>query len=806
MSTPLSHNRRSGPRRSPPAMSFLQKSDTFSARTGLRSDLYDPLENSSFSNKRSSTSLDDFFLQDRADLQATRQERVAKYLKDVDETIQGNSPDAGLSMLNNQQVYAASTIVTSAIVPGPMAIDEKKASLPEPDHHHDSDSGLGSSIDTPQQDTRSLSSTLSSSRTSRSAITSSYSSESHNPQNKAKLSTEAEKQIRERILQPILEDESLQDFHPLINSIPSQVSAKFIASLRDLEKTLLYETPVSLRTYLSACAVAYYSGRDVKRFSSSASSFIKFWEFSIDCLHTTVDFLKDADQRRPSDRPYTNNYFLDLVDQIRRYAEIMRRTREKQENGEELDEMDFSPYVSSTPVTSPHSLNQMTHVSQSSHRDLLALYHTLFPQSPCNRMARGTTCLHTLSDEQVTIRGGLSSNGRPAELVRQKDGKSIPLISDEHRDGLDDTMSLKRYHDDDDSDDDDVLRSMARRRKSDKAGDVMHVCSCCKKEFKRPCDLTKHEKTHSRPFKCSEPSCRYHDLGWPTEKERDRHVNDKHSSAPKMYSCKFPPCSYSSKRESNCKQHMEKAHNWTYVRSKSNGRKKGDGSVSVATPSTPMTPLDATPTSGYTPGSNFAQSPWWPTDNGAGYPDQAMQGFETYGSTNRRDSITTAATNFTLSSGFSPEQFQASMNTAPPSENMGLSPDLFTNAGMDMDYGTLDSITYQQPTPALSVNDFGFNLNSFQAIEGAQNSYPQQPQQISPSGAGDMTLYSPEEAIQDEGFGDNFNLNDDFLLFPAASTSGAMMGSATSNWFPDINGANDQFDPLQYDSGSMFNQ
>jgi hypothetical protein len=94
----------------------------------------------------------------------------------------------------------------------------------------------------------------------------------------------------------------------------------------------------------------------------------------------------------------------------------------------------------------------------------------------------------------------------------------------------------------------------------------------CAKEFKRPCDLTKHEKTHSRPWKCPVESCKYHQFGWPTEKEMDRHHNDMHSAASTLYECHFKPCSYRSKRESNCKQHMEKADGWTYVRSKNNGK------------------------------------------------------------------------------------------------------------------------------------------------------------------------------------------------------------------------------------------
>lgn len=105
-----------------------------------------------------------------------------------------------------------------------------------------------------------------------------------------------------------------------------------------------------------------------------------------------------------------------------------------------------------------------------------------------------------------------------------------------------------------------------------------HVCSHCKKSFTRLCDLNKHAKSHSRPYKCQFSNCKYYEHGWPTAKELERHVNDKHSLSPRTYACLFQPCPYRSKRESNCKQHMEKAHKWTYVRSKTNGKRLSDSS------------------------------------------------------------------------------------------------------------------------------------------------------------------------------------------------------------------------------------
>ena len=96
----------------------------------------------------------------------------------------------------------------------------------------------------------------------------------------------------------------------------------------------------------------------------------------------------------------------------------------------------------------------------------------------------------------------------------------------------------------------------------------------------------KHTKVHSRPWKCTEHSCKYSKLGWANQKERDRHVNDRHSGSPVWFDCRYD-CSYRSKRESNCKQHMEKTHGYKYDRIKGNGSKKADQSKASAVRATP---------------------------------------------------------------------------------------------------------------------------------------------------------------------------------------------------------------------------
>ncbi|KAJ5306441.1 hypothetical protein PENANT_c017G05447 [Penicillium antarcticum] len=276
-------------------------------------------------------------------------------------------------------------------------------------------------------------------------------------------------------------------------------------------------------------------------------SYLNFCEFTIQCLHTSASHLNDRDQRLPADRPYTNGYFIDLVSQVRRYAAMIRAERER---------------VQATRGGKPEEKSNLVH--------------------------------------QAHLEHGVSKDGKPLELVVMQDGKPISMLTGKPYE-VDSSVlssSIKRTINLDDAVDEGVQRSMARRKKNAPPMDINQKCSHCDKVFKRPCDLTKHEKTHSRPWKCEDTSCKYFKVGWPTEKERDRHMNDKHSDAPKLFRCGFEPCTYASKRSSNCKQHMEKAHGWKYVRSKNNGRSGSTGSKrDSSVQATPQTPSVSTPAS-----------------------------------------------------------------------------------------------------------------------------------------------------------------------------------------------------------------
>ncbi|KJR84844.1 zinc finger transcription factor ace1 [Sporothrix schenckii 1099-18] len=426
-------------------------------------------------------------------------------------------------------------------------------------NHHASDSGLGSSIASlsgkkQQQQQQTGKSTAAATKRAAAPVQAkavTRSAAAASSEKPAGLSARATNRIYEHTVKPLLAKPAYKAFHPILLECTTKINKRDIVCLRDLEKTILFLAPVSddLRndtgvwgnTYRFLC---------IKERTKVAKLYLDFCLESVRCLQTTVEYLSEREQTRPADLPYTAGYFIDLVDQIHHYAQQLADAKANEKAGSV--DMDFHRYnLRSTATINPMHLTLAN------------------PDAP-----------HSSSDE-IKLHGGIAVNGRPAELVRiSRDGRAVSIATGlpvELEEDMKDTIRIKRSASQELEDEEEIMRSMARRKKNAPPEEYApKMCSVpgCTKEFKRPCDLTKHEKTHSRPWKCPLESCKYHEYGWPTEKERDRHMNDKHSDNPPMYECLFKPCTYKSKRDSNRKQHMEKTHGWTYVRTKTNGSSK----------------------------------------------------------------------------------------------------------------------------------------------------------------------------------------------------------------------------------------
>ena len=586
------------------------------------------------------------------------------------------------------------------------------------------------------------------------------------------LSSYACKQIQEHIILPILKEGTLKAFHPLIRTIPYRVGRKEITCLRDLEKVILWLAPVSGSRHVRERSLAHCLGFGVKRFSVTRSSFVKFCEASIQCLHTTVEYLNESDRQRPTDRPYTNGYFLDLTEQVRQYAAMITATRERVASGRAAREDDYSTYV-------------------------------------CASYNNDILILNIRSDERLSLHGGLSNTGCPAELVRIKNGQAISLRTGEAVQPGNSPSGMKRSASA--GPEDDLLHSMARRKKTEaeKAKSIQR-CRECDKEFKRPCDLTKHEKTHSRPWKCNEPTCKYSQYGWPTEKERDRHVNDKHSVTPSMFKCQFNPCPYESKRESNCKQHMEKAHGWAYVRSKNNGK---SGKKPVKAGKTPPTPQMTTPGSHIFSASSSefgeATSPFSTRESLSpfmrnGYPSAPIQGSAAESSSNFEspalginDTFTQWNPNFqwdesynglTPQTSYTPSSHRLSIDsipTMPSSYEMQNDPTLFEE---NYDWNNMDftSLNIQLDT-ATPLSSGAYSRNPSISLDQPQSA---KNPNLSPGAQGTEMLYSPYgNKVIDEGY-DEFSTNagkpaTDFALFDDSRPTSSM-GNGAVNLFSDL--------------------
>lgn len=174
------------------------------------------------------------------------------------------------------------------------------------------------------------------------------------------LSEYACRHIQKHLISPIIAEDSLKNFHPLVRGIPYRVGRKEITCLRDLEKVLLWLAPVSDFCHAGKRSLAYSWFFGVQKWSISRKAFLHFCETTIQCLHTTVEFLNEPDQRRPTDRPYTNGYFLDLTEQVRQYAAMITASRARVAGGKSMTDDDVEAYVIPTYPTCGRCLRILT--------------------------------------------------------------------------------------------------------------------------------------------------------------------------------------------------------------------------------------------------------------------------------------------------------------------------------------------------------------------------------------------------------------------------------------------------------------
>ncbi|KAL1868701.1 hypothetical protein Daus18300_005835 [Diaporthe australafricana] len=600
-----------------------------------------------------------------------------------------------------------------------------RSTLRRPARHHDSDSGLGTSVATSKDKAAAADSKKAkTSSVKASTVTRSAAATTTLPG----LSSRATNKICEHVLKPLLAKPELKTFHPLVIDCPRRIKEKEILCLRDLEKTLLLIAPVSEIQRDTGLRGDTYRALFSKESTKAADLWLDFCLTTVHCIQATVEYLSDREQTRPRDPPYGSGYFIDLVEQLQIYAKQIADAKDKKPAG---DNMDVNAY------------------------------------------------------DEIKLHGGIHVNGRPVELVRvNKDGKAISLATgevvemDQGKDGL---VKVKRSASEEAADEDEIMRSMARRKKN-ASPEELAPKKCrepgCTREFKRPCDLTKHEKTHSRPWKCPIESCKYHDYGWPTEKEMDRHCNDKHSIDPPMYKCLFPPCPYKSKRESNCKQHMEKAHGWQYVRTKTNGGKNTNSKAGSVTHRTPQ--IQGLPTPISNPSIGMATPPE-ERIHGIEFPSYVPESEFDFNTLPQEIHLDTMDY-----SDYSP------IDNATPLTDPGLDSSSITfQDASTTDYQWDDIYSANQAqVPAPTFNKE--LAQQFAAFSEAELCKTHAAPHISPIGQGNAMLFTPHSLAEvDEGFDDipvDINGGADFLLFPPTAETKPMTYESPlfSNEMPSV--------------------
>jgi hypothetical protein len=218
---------------------------------------------------------------------------------------------------------------------------------------------------------------------------------------------------------------------------------------------------------------------------------------------------------------------------------------------------------------------------------------------------------------------------------------------------------------------------------------------------------------------------------------------------------------------------MEKAHGWTYVRTKTNGKKSGSSVNGNSAHPTPQ--LQNIPT----PSSDVSMGVATPPDDWSGVYGNNNLDFPTYVPNDADFSLIPQE----LTLDCSP------IDNPTPSTDSGM--DYHNSAYQDIGtdftlYEDIYGARVQLPTPPplqtnMYLKDVAQQFMPFLATEPCQ---PQQPAQLSPIGQGNAMLFTPNSLAElDEGFDDehgdfaaiaNAVNGGDFILFPNGGVSKPM--------------------------------
>ncbi|KAA8914971.1 hypothetical protein FN846DRAFT_1018038 [Sphaerosporella brunnea] len=391
--------------------------------------------------------------------------------------------------------------------------------------------------------------------------------------------------IVERLIRPMCMDESLSEFRDVLQKAEMIVRRGKIPSLRDLEKVLVLE----LGHQPPNCTAASYLRLCTEFFRRSK---------------TLWDCLSDDDLCLPSEQPYDRNYVWDAwhrvvgkaqmrfkiqPHELDRIVQNMRQTIDTSVTWDvsntrgvrrTSDSASMSP-LKRRPRKRPRLTADSCSFSQASPGASAAQTTGIKRMQPPPSRATPPTTNNLSRHPPSHISTGLPTETRVVSQplstsawrynevtsqltsevqLRQMQEHRTPIVTqtvamgEARRVGLapptpDSPATLAQS-------DASVSPGPHRKRNAAKPTEHSHSFACdkCSKGFRRACDLNK-SNLHA---------CAYFITGFSAEKDRDRHFTDKHDKNTPKKMCNWN-CGYSSPRESNVKQHMEKAHGYNYV-------------------------------------------------------------------------------------------------------------------------------------------------------------------------------------------------------------------------------------------------